>query len=162
MVPEGEGKITLDLKTEPRFRLMLMVGPTEPYEIEKTERGEVTFDYNVQKPTYCCLYLAEKEEGGNGGTRIGKRDRHHGSIYSIKVEPTKVRNMNPLSEVEGFPTYQKPEVVVHSSTGIKEIKVETTYETSGDDSWYDMQGRKIDKPTKAGIYIQNRKKIVIR
>jgi hypothetical protein len=70
--------------------------------------------------------------------------------------------MNPLGEVEGFPTYQKPEVVVHSSTGIKEIKVETTYETSGDDSWYDMQGRKIDKPTKAGIYIQNRKKIVIK
>ena len=162
MVPEGEGKITLDLKTEPRFRLMLMVGPTEPYEIEKTERGEVTFDYNVQKPTYCCLYLAEKEEGGNGGTRIGKRDRHHGSIYSIKVEPTKVRNMNPLGEVEGFPGNQKPEVVVHNSTGIKEIKVEPTNETSGDDSWYDLQGRKIDKPTKAGIYIQNRKKIVIK
>ena len=51
---------------------------------------------------------------------------------------------------------------MHSSTGIKEIKIEPTYETSGDDSWYDMQGRKIDKPTKAGIYIQNRKKIVIR
>lgn len=160
MVPEGEGKITLDLKTEPRFRLMLMVGPTEPYEIEKTERGEVEFEYKVDQPTYCLLFL--QQTAGTRGTRIGKRDRHHGTIYSIKVEPTKVRNMNPLGEVEGYPGNQKPEVVVHSSTGIKEIKVEPTNETSGDDSWYDMQGRKIDKPTKAGIYIQNRKKIVIK
>ena len=160
MVPEGEGKITLDLKTEPRFRLMLMVGPTEPYEIEKTERGEVEFEYKVDQPTYCLLFL--QQTAGTRGTRIGKRDRHHGTIYSIKVEPTKVRTMNPLGEVEGYPGNQKPEVVVHNSTGIKEIKVEPTNETSGDDSWYDMQGRKIDKPTKAGIYIQNRKKIVIR
>ena len=48
-------------------------------------------------------------------------------------------------------------------SGINEIKVETdnTLE-SNDDNWYDLQGRMIDKPTKAGIYIQNRKKIVIR
>ena len=160
MVPSGEGTITLNLKTEPGYKLMLMIGDDTPKEITQNERGDVQFTYDVKEATYCCIYLVQA--ASTRGTRIGKRDRHHGTIYSIKVEPTKVRNMNPLGEVEGFPTYQKPEVVVHSSTGIKEIKVETTYETSGDDSWYDMQGRKIDKPTKAGIYIQNRKKIVIR
>ena len=160
MVPSGEGTITLNLKTEPGYKLMLMIGDDTPKEITQNERGDVQFTYDVKEATYCCIYLVQS--AGTRGTRIGKRDRHHGSIYSIKVEPTKVRNMNPLGEVDGFPTYQKPEVVVHSSTGIKEIKVETTYETSGDDSWYDMQGRKIDKPTKAGIYIQNRKKIVIK
>lgn len=160
MVPNGEGTITLNLKTEPGYKLMLMIGKSEPKEISQNERGDVQFEYNVEKATYVCVYLVQA--AGTRGTRIGKRDRHHGSIYSIKVEPTKVRNMNPLGEVEGYPGNQKPEVVVHSSTGIKEIKVEPTNETSGDDSWYDMQGRKIDKPTKAGIYIQNRKKIVIR
>lgn len=160
MVPNGEGTITLNLKTEPGYKLMLMIGKSEPKEISQNERGDVQFEYNVEKATYVCVYLVQA--AGTRGTRIGKRDKHHGSIYSIKVEPTKVRNMNPLGEVEGYPGNQKPEVVVHSSTGIKEIKVEPTNETSGDDSWYDMQGRKIDKPTKAGIYIQNRKKIVIR
>ena len=160
MVPNGEGTITLNLKTEPGYKLMLMIGKSEPKEISQNERGDVQFEYNVEKATYVCVYLVQA--AGTRGTRIGKRDRHHGSIYSIKVEPTKVRNMNPLGEVEGYPGNQKPEVVVHSSTGIKEIKVEPTNETSGDDSWYDMQGRKIDKPTKAGIYIQNRKKIVIK
>ena len=160
MVPNGEGTITLNLKTEPGYKLMLMIGKSEPKEISQNERGDVQFEYNVEKATYVCVYLVQA--AGTRGTRIGKRDRHHGSIYSIKVEPTKVRNMNPLGEVEGYPGNQKPEVVVHNSTGIKEIKVEPTNETSGDDSWYDMQGRKIDKPTKAGIYIQNRKKIVIR
>ena len=160
MVPNGEGTITLNLKTEPGYKLMLMIGKSEPKEISQNERGDVQFTYDVKEATYCCIYLVQS--ASTRGTRIGKRDRHHGTIYSIKVEPTKVRNMNPLGEVEGYPGNQKPEVVVHSSTGIKEIKVEPTNETSGDDSWYDMQGRKIDKPTKAGIYIQNRKKIVIR
>lgn len=160
MVPNGEGTITLNLKTEPGYKLMMMIGKSEPKEISQSERGDVQFTYNVEKATYVCVYLVQT--AGTRGTRIGKRDKHHGSIYSVKVEPTKVNAMNPLGEVEGYPGYQKPEVVVHHSTGIKEIKIEPVYETSGDDSWYDMQGRKIEKPTKAGIYIQNRKKIVIK
>ena len=31
-----------------------------------------------------------------------------------------------------------------------------------DDNWYDMQGRKINKPTKTGIYIKNGKKVVVK
>ena len=160
MVPNGEGTITLNVKTEPGYKLMLMIGKSEPKEISQNEGGDVQFTYNVEKATYVCVYLVQS--AGTRGTRIGKRDKHHGSIYSIKVEPTKVVAMNPLGQVEGYPGSQKPEVVVHHSTGIKEIKIEPANETSGDDSWYDMQGRKIEKPTKAGIYIQNRKKIVIK
>jgi hypothetical protein len=40
-----------------------------------------------------------------------------------------------------------------------------TYRTDSDmvgEQWYDMQGRKIDKPTKAGLYILNGKKVVVR
>ena len=160
MVPDGEGTITLNVKTEPGYKLMLMIGKSEPKEISQNERGDVQFEYNVLDPTYVCIYLVQT--AGTRGTRIGKRDKHHGTIYSIKVEPMKVNTMNPLGEIEGYPGSQKPEVVVKNPTGIKEIKVEPTYEVSGDDSWYDMQGRKINKPTKAGIYIQNRKKIVIK
>ncbi len=31
-----------------------------------------------------------------------------------------------------------------------------------DDNWYDMQGRKINKPTKTGIYIKDGKKVVVK
>jgi hypothetical protein len=87
-------------------------------------------------------------------------------VFSLKVSPTKTFSTNPLGGVSGFPDPLTPEVDTFGGddpTGINEIKVETdnTLE-SNDDNWYDLQGRRIDKPTKAGIYIQNRKKIVIK
>ena len=43
------------------------------------------------------------------------------------------------------------------STAIEGIDVEATE----DETWYDLQGRSIQKPTKAGIYIVNGKKMII-
>lgn len=164
MVPDGEGTITLNVKTEAGYKLMLMIGQSEPKEIVQTEQGEVSFDYNVEKPTYCCLYLVQ-DAATSRGTRIGKRDKHHGSIQSVRVLAQK-SSLNPLGEISGFPDSKTPEVEIGSeeTTGIKEIKIDnTTNDPVNDDNrWFDMQGRQIEKPTKAGIYIQNRKKIVIR
>lgn len=164
MVPNGEGKIILNVQTEPGYKLMLMIGNGTPTEIVKNERGDVEVDYNVEKPTYCYIYL--DQTAGTRGTRIGKREKSHGKVFSLKVSPAKSLSTNPLGGVPGFPDSKTPEVDTFGGddpTGINEIKVETdnTLE-SNDDNWYDLQGRRIDKPTKAGIYIQNRKKIVIR
>ena len=164
MVPDGEGTITLNVKTEAGYKLMLMIGQSEPKEIVQTERGEVSFEYNVERPTYCCLYLVQ-DAATSRGTRIGKRDKHHGSIQSVRVLAQK-SSLNPLGDISGFPDSKTPEVEIGSeeTTGIKEIKIDnTTNDPVNDDNrWFDMQGRQIEKPTKAGIYIQNRKKIVIR
>lgn len=164
MVPNGEGKIILNVQTEPGYKLMLMIGNGTPTEIVKNERGDVEVDYNVEKPTYCYIYL--DQTAGTRGTRIGKREKSHGKVFSLKVSPAKSFSTNPLGGVSGFPDSKTPEVDTFGGddpTGINEIKVETdnTLE-SNDDNWYDLQGRRIDQPTKAGIYIQNRKKIVIR
>ena len=43
------------------------------------------------------------------------------------------------------------------STAIEGIDVEATE----DETWYDLQGRRIQKPNKAGLYIKNGKKIVV-
>ena len=51
--------------------------------------------------------------------------------------------------------------IVHDdddSTGIRDIE----YEESEVENWYDLQGHKIQKPTKAGLYIINGKKIVVK
>lgn len=45
-------------------------------------------------------------------------------------------------------------------TGI--ITTNYTNFTNSDDSWYDLQGRKIQMPTQRGLYIHNGKKIVVK
>lgn len=164
MVPDGEGTITLNVKTEAGYKLMLMIGQSEPKEIVQTERGEVSFEYNVERPTYCCLYLVQ-DAATSRGTRIGKRDKHHGSIQSVRVLAQK-SSLNPLGDISGFPDSKTPEVEIGSeeTTGIKEIKIDNTTNdpVSDDNRWFDMQGRQIEKPTKAGIYIQNKRKVIVK
>lgn len=62
MVPDGKGKINLDVETDPDHHLNLTIGNGEPKRISKNKREKVEFDYDVDKPTYCFLYL------GGGGT----------------------------------------------------------------------------------------------
>ena len=45
----------------------------------------------------------------------------------------------------------------NSATAIEAI----VEEAADSEQWYDMQGRKINKPTKAGLYIKNGKKVVV-
>lgn len=45
------------------------------------------------------------------------------------------------------------------TTGINQIDNEQL--TIDNDVWYDLQGRRIEKPTKAGLYIKNGKKVIV-
>jgi hypothetical protein len=138
---------------------MLQVGNNTAEGIVQDERGDVTIDYNVEKPTYCWLYLVKAD-----GTRIGKREKVHGKVYSIKVQPSRSTS-NPLGDIGGFPASATPEVVTGNTTGIVEIKHDVITDATGsqgDNQWYDLQGRKIEKPVRPGIYIQNHKKVLIK
>lgn len=44
------------------------------------------------------------------------------------------------------------------STGIRDLRIENE---GLREEWYDMQGRRIDKPTQPGLYIRNGKKVVV-
>lgn len=159
IVPDGEGKIILNVETEAGYKLMLQVGNNTAEGIVQDERGDVTIDYNVEKPTYCWLYLVKAD-----GTRIGKREKVHGKVYSIKVQPSRSTS-NPLGDIGGFPASATPEVVTGNTTGIVEIKHDVITDSNGSEAnnqWYDLQGRKIEKPVKPGIYIQNHKKVLIK
>ena len=46
----------------------------------------------------------------------------------------------------------------NSATAIEAVSEEVA---DGEDKWYDMQGRQINKPSKAGLYIKNGKKVVV-
>jgi hypothetical protein len=45
------------------------------------------------------------------------------------------------------------------TTGIESLG---STESSNDERWYDLQGRRIERPAKTGLYILNGKKVVIR
>jgi hypothetical protein len=47
----------------------------------------------------------------------------------------------------------------NGSTAIKSIEIDNAPSTI--ENWYDMRGRRIEKPTKTGIYIKNGKIVVI-
>ena len=161
MIPSGEGIITLNVKTEPGYKLMLMIGKSEPKEISQNEGGDVQFTYNVEKATYCCVYLVQT--AGTRGTRIGKREKSHGKVFSLKVTPSKSA-YNPLGNIPGFPDSQTPEVVTGSvdPTGIINIPIKQETEAGEDNRWFTLSGQQIEQPTKAGLYIRNKKVIVIK
>ena len=51
--------------------------------------------------------------------------------------------------------------IAHGDDEAAGINGVTLDEESGDERWYDLQGRRIEKPTKKGLYILNGKKTVI-
>ena len=51
----------------------------------------------------------------------------------------------------------------NGTTGIKEVRSEgVNSEKWANGEWFDLQGHRIQKPTKTGLYIQNGKKVVIK
>ena len=51
------------------------------------------------------------------------------------------------------------DLVIEEATGIDSIR---TTDLDGTERWYDLNGRRIDKPTQKGVYIQNDNKIVVK
>ena len=172
MVPSGTGTIELELMNEEGYMLMLKIGTGVPHEIVRYERATVVIDYNVDEPTYVYLYLEEKSiigarRAGNN-TRVGKRDKAHGTVFSVKVKAASVSSTNPLNNVEGATgNITIPDVNTTTPSGDDvptkaEFKITNDENKANDDKWYTINGQRINKPTQKGVYIRNRKKVVVK
>lgn len=178
IVPAGSGSIIIDQETEPDYEYHLTpVGLNETYnlvpgdaKIEKYEylggnRVKITIDYsNLKTQTYYMLYLTKKASSGTrGGTRLGKRDKAHGKLYSVGVRPRSITEVNPPSEASDgvINVGENPKGVIDTTpTGIKTIASESSVNSN---KWFTADGRQLEgKPTKPGFYIRNGKKIVIK
>ena len=178
IVPAGSGSIIIDQETEPDYEYHLTpVGLSETYnlvpgdaKIEKYEylggnRVKITIDYsNLKTQTYYMLYLTKKaSSGARGGTRLGKRDKAHGKLYSVGVRPRSITPVNPPSEASGgaITKAEDPQGVIDTTpTGIKTIACESSINSN---KWFTADGRQLEgKPTKPGFYIRNGKKVVIK
>ena len=178
IVPAGSGSIIIDQETEPDYEYHLTpVGLSETYnlvpgdaKIEKYEylggnRVKITIDYsNLKTQTYYMLYLTKKaSSGARGGTRLGKRDKAHGKLYSVGVRPRSITDVNPPSEASGgaITEAEDPQGVIDTTpTGIKTIASESSVNSN---KWFTADGRQLEgRPTKPGFYIRNGKKVVIK
>ena len=117
IVPAGSGEIDVWVKTDPGYVYKLLpVGLSEEthkldfnspsikeYEDLGNGKIKVTVEYNdLPTQTYYMLYLAEEaSSGARGGTRLGKRDKAHGKLYSVGVRPRSITDVNPPSEASG-------------------------------------------------------------
>ena len=166
MVAGGEGDIEIDQEVIPGYAFHLKIGEDTPKALGEGVAGRLLAKehYKVDAATYCWLYLVENAVAASravarkwGDTRVGKRDRMHGAIYSVSVKPNKVKSANPPSQASGgvIPAAEGDEV---ETEGIQGVKVVNTV----DNRWFTIDGRQIDKPTQKGLYIHNRKKVVVK
>ena len=183
IVPAGSGSIIIDQETDPGYEYHLApIGLNETYnlviggaKIEKYEllggnRVRLTIDYsNLPTQTYYLLYLTQEASSGTrGGTRLGKRDKAHGKLYSVGVRPRSITDVNPPSEASGgiIDEEEDPEGVIDNPTpptpptGIQTVASESSVNSN---KWFTADGRQLEsKPTKPGFYIRNGKKVVIK
>ena len=184
IVPAGSGEIDVWVKTDPGYVYKLLpVGLSEethkldfnsPSIKEYQDLGngkiKVTVEYNdLPTQTYYMLYLAEEApSGARGGTRLGKRDKAHGKLYSVGVRPRSITDVNPPSEASGgvIDEEEDPEGVIDNPTpptpptGIQTVASESSVNSN---KWFTADGRQLEgRPTKPGFYIRNGKKVVIK
>ena len=167
MIPAGEGIIKIDQIVDPGYEFHLRIGTGAPVTLGTSEDGrlEAEVKYQVTEPTYCYLYMVEVPMFARAttrkgfGTRVGKRDQAHGKIFSVTVTPSKINATNTASQASGgviLPSKEQGDDV--ETVGVQGMKASNTT----DDRWFTIDGRQIDKPTQKGLYIHNRKKVVVK
>ena len=167
ILPAGEGSVTIDEEVDEGYEFHLKIGTDAPITLKEGEpgRAQAEIPFSVEEPTYCYLYMVEAHTYARAAarpyddTRVGKRPRAHGKIFSVKVSPSKLNATNTPSQASGgvIPPSQEQGDIMEFE-GIQGVKVVQTT----DDRWFTIDGRQIDKPTQKGLYIHNRKKVVVK
>ena len=186
IVPAGSGMIEVDVKVDEgyEYHLKPIGSATENHISLNHIRGHAsilgywphgdgkymfTIRYSsLREPTYYMIYLVKPSASMRGGTRLGKRDKAHGKLYSVGVRPRSITEVNPPSEASGgvIDEEEDPDGVIDTPTppspptGIQTVASESSANSG---KWFTADGRQLEgKPTKPGFYIRNGKKIVIK
>ena len=160
IVQGGEGVIRIDQETEEGYEFHLKIGD-KPSIALKSGKEEIT--YSLPDATYCWLYLVRNAALARGGTRVNKRDHLPGNIRLIKVQSKTVASTKSAKAASGGAISPKANNAITGIVDINKDTPESKYNVETvNDKWYTIDGRRIDKPTKKGLYIRNRKKVVVK
>ena len=161
LLPAGYGNIQTDLNADPDYDFHILIAETMASRPNILGKGNVLTPFRVTKTTYCYIYLVKNKYAAR--TRMGKREKVHGKVYSVGVKVQEAKGHNPPSEASDgiLPEKDDPELNNDDTDGIRDI-IYTDKDRVGNDRWYNLNGQQIDEPTKKGLYIRNRKKIVVK
>ena len=137
-VPAGKGYVIIESKTDGEHVMMIKIGNLAPIGFNHTDIQKDNVFYECDKPTWVYVYNGGEVNGGNARMSVprAKKTKTHIKIYSITRSSSS-----------------------QSPNGIEFINSE---DLNGSDVWYDLQGNKINRPTKKGIYIQQGQKVVVK
>ena len=136
-IPAGTGYVIIECKTDGEHVMMIKIGNLAPIGFNHTDIQKDSVFYECAEPTWVHVY--------NGG--------------EVRSSNARVKSVHRSKKTKGQVRVYSVTRRSQKATGIEQINFEDFDES---DSWYDLQGNRINRPTKKGIYIQRGQKVVVR
>ena len=115
--------------------MMVKIGELEPIAFNHVERAKDSVLYECTVPTWVYVYNGGKVSNARmDANHRAKKQKGHVMIYSITRSSS-------------------------VGDGIERINMDAFEES---DRWYDLQGNRINRPTKKGIYILRGQKVIVK
>ena len=134
-VSAGKGYVIIDSKTDGEYQMMVKIGNLSPIAFNHTDREKDSVFYECSSPTWVYVYNGGKVSNARmDANHRAKKQKGHVMIYSITRSSS-------------------------VGDGIERINMDAFEES---DRWYDLQGNRINRPTKKGIYILRGQKVIVK
>ena len=133
-VPAGTGYVFIDSRTDGDYQMMVKIGNLAPVAFNHTGREKDSVLYECSVPTWVYVYNGGKVSNARMAVdHRAKKQKGHVKIYSVTRSSAK-------------------------SSGIERINIDALES----ERWYDLQGNRIQRPTKKGLYILEGQKVVVK
>jgi hypothetical protein len=142
---------------------------TKTIETAPAGKVKVFFDNTIEnlKNVYCYIYNGTEASVEWPGVKmqLDEETEYNGKkgYYSLEVPAAFLTGCFVINNGEAGSTLQGETVYVNGKvvTAIENTTITAVKKTT-DDAWYSITGIRIKKPTQAGLYIHNGKKVIIR
>ena len=133
-VPAGTGYVIIDSRTDGDYQMMVKIGNLAPVAFNHTGREKDSVLYECNVPTWVYVYNGGKVSNARMTVdHRAKKEKGQVRIYSITRSSAK-------------------------SSGIERLNVDALES----ERWYDLQGNRIQRPTRKGLYILQGQKVVVK
>ena len=133
-VPAGKGYVIIDSSTDGEHQMMVKIGKLKAVAFNHMEREKDYVLYECSTPTWVYIF--------NGG-----------KVSNARMEPDH-RAKKTKSQVRIYSITRTSS----NAAGIEHINSDVL----GSGRWYDLQGNRIERPMKKGLYILDGQKVVVR
>lgn len=139
-VPAGTGYIIIDSRTDGEHWMKVQIGDLAPVSYCHTDREKDYIRYDCDRETWVHVY--------NGGPVNDNNDARMLASHRAKKTKGQVR----IYSITRSSSSTIPD-------GIEYINADAF---DGAEKWYDLQGNRIERPVKKGIYILQGQKVIVR